>query len=136
MFIAKLYQTRPHPALQFGYIVNAHYQSETIRNHARSLIRDYYLPMNDPLLSLSQLLSDAILPSLKAVQACQAEQIAAHNRIETTIQELRLHIKSQLALISFQLSACRAELAAAHAALKAAQVQSGTRALDRTTLIH
>ena len=91
--------------------------------------------MNDPLFSLSQLLSDAVLPSLKAVQASQEEQIAAHNRLEKTIQELRLHIKSQLAHISSQLSACRAELAAAQAALKAAQIQSGTRTPDHSTLI-
>lgn len=92
--------------------------------------------MIDPLMSLSRLLSEAILPSLKAVQESQAEQIASNDRLEQAIEELRLHIESQFAYITAQLTACRAELAATQAALKAAQIQSGVRAPDRITLVH
>jgi hypothetical protein len=38
--------------------------------------------------------------------------------------------------LSAQLTACRAELAAALAAFNAVRVQNGTLAPDRTTLIH
>jgi predicted nucleic acid-binding Zn-ribbon protein len=92
--------------------------------------------MNDPLASLSRLLSDVILPNLKSVQVSQAEQIAANDRLENAIEELRLHLDSQYAHLTAQLTACRAELAATQAVLKAAQTHGGLRALDRATLIH
>jgi hypothetical protein len=92
--------------------------------------------MNDPFDPLTHLLSEIILPNLKAVQVSQAEQIAANDRLENAIEELRIHIESQFAHLSAQLTACRAELAATQAVLKAAQVQAGTRDPDRTTLIH
>jgi multidrug resistance efflux pump len=77
--------------------------------------------MNDPVDTIAHLLSGVILPNLKAVQASQTEQIAANDRLENAIEELRLHLESQLAHLSAQLTACRAELAAAQAVLKAAQ---------------
>jgi predicted nucleic acid-binding Zn-ribbon protein len=92
--------------------------------------------MNDPFVSLSRLLSDVILPNLKAVQMSQAEQIAANDRLEMAIEELRLHLESQFAQLTAQLTACRAELAATQAVLKAAQAHGGLRALDRSALIH
>ncbi len=92
--------------------------------------------MNDPLVSLTRLLSDVILPNLKTVQVSQAEQIAANDRLEQAIEELRLHLESQFAHLSAQLTACRAELAAAQAVFKAARPQNGALAPDRTTLIH
>ena len=92
--------------------------------------------MDDPLASLAQLLSDVILPNLKSVQMSQAEQIAANGRLETAIEELRMHLESQFAHLAAQLTACRAELAATQALLKAAQAHGPLRALDRTTLIH
>ena len=92
--------------------------------------------MNDPFASLTQLLSDVVLPNLKAVQLSQAEQIAANDRLENSIEELRLHLESQFAHLSAQLTACRAELAAAHAAFNAVQTQNGALGPDRTTLIH
>jgi predicted nucleic acid-binding Zn-ribbon protein len=92
--------------------------------------------MNDPFVSLSRLLSDVILPNLKAVQMSQAEQIAANDRLEMAIEELRLHLESQFAQHTAQLTACRAELAATQAVLKAAQAHGGLRALDRSALIH
>lgn len=92
--------------------------------------------MNAPFDSLTQLLADVILPNLKAVQVSQAEQIAANDRLENSIEELRMHLESQFAHLSAQLTACRAELAAAQATFKAAHVQNGTLAPDRTTLIH
>jgi phage shock protein A len=88
--------------------------------------------MNEPFASLTQLLSDVILPNLKSVQASQAEQIAANDRLEQAIEDLEL----KFAQLSAQLTACRAELAATQAALKAAQIQAGSRAPERTTLIH
>ena len=85
--------------------------------------------------SLTRLLSDVILPNLKAVQQSQTEQIAANDRLENSIEELRLHLDSQFAHLSAQLTACRAELAATQAAFKAAK--EGRNGLpDRTTLVH
>jgi hypothetical protein len=92
--------------------------------------------MNDPEVSLTRLLVDVILPNLKSVQVSQAEQIAANDRLENAIEELRLHLESQFAHLSAQLTACRAELAATQAVFKAAQAQSGTLQPDRTTLVH
>jgi hypothetical protein len=92
--------------------------------------------MSDLIDPLTQLLSDVVLPNLKAVQMSQAEQIAANNRLEHAIHELRRHIDSQFALLAHQLTACRAELAAAHAALKAAQGTADSPIPQRDTLIH
>jgi len=85
---------------------------------------------------MNRLLSDVILPNLKSVQVSQAEQIAANDRLENAIEELRLHLESQFAHLSAQLTACRAELAAAQAAFQAVHEQNGALSSDRTTLIH
>ncbi len=92
--------------------------------------------MNEPFAHLTQILTDVILPNLKAVQVSQAEQIAANDRLENAIEELRLHLASQFAHLSAQLTACRAELAAAQATFKAVQQQKGEQGTDRTTIIH
>jgi hypothetical protein len=92
--------------------------------------------MNDPLVSLTRILTDNVLPNLKSVQISQAEQIAANDRLENGIEELRLHLESQFAHLSAQLTACRAELAVAHAAFKAARPQNGALGPDCATLIH
>ena len=90
--------------------------------------------MNEPVDVLTRLLSDVILPNLKTVQRSQNEQIAANDRLEAAIDELRLHIASQFAHLAAQLTACRAEVAVAQAALKA--VQEGRQLPDRSTMIH
>ena len=72
---------------------------------------------------IAQLLIDVILPNLKATQKSQAEQIAANNRLESAIEELRLHLESQFAHLTAQLMACRAELAATQAILKSSSAQ-------------
>lgn len=92
--------------------------------------------MDDPFAPLAHLLSDVILPNLKSVQMSQAEQIAANDRLETAIEELRLHLESQFAHLAAQLTACRAELAATQAVLRAAQAHGALRALDRSALVH
>ena len=92
--------------------------------------------MNDPYASLSLLLSDVILPNLKAVQMSQADQIASNDRLEQAIEDLRKHLESQFALLTAQLTACQAELAATQVALKAAQSQAGLRAPGSKPLIH
>jgi len=92
--------------------------------------------MSDPVDPLTQLLSDVVLPNLKAVQMSQAEQIAANNRLELAIHELRRHIDLQFAMLANQLTACRAELAAAHAALKAAQATTDSQAPRSDTIVH
>jgi hypothetical protein len=92
--------------------------------------------MTDPFVSLTQILSDVVLPNLKIVQVSQAEQIAANDRLENAIEELRLHLESQFAHLSAQLTACRAEMAAAQALYKAAHPQNVPQGPDRTTLIH
>jgi hypothetical protein len=92
--------------------------------------------MDEPIAVLSALLSDVTLPNLKSVQQSQAEQIAANDRLEHAIEELRLNMESQFAHLTAQLTACRAELAATQAVLKAAQALAGVRVLDRTPIIH
>ena len=77
--------------------------------------------MNEALQALSNLLSQVILPNLKSVQVSQAEQISANDRLETAIDELRMHLDAQFNQLSSQLTACRAELALTQAALQAAQ---------------
>jgi hypothetical protein len=92
--------------------------------------------MNDPLVSLSLLLSDVILPNLQMVQASQAEQIESNGRLEQAIEDLRTQLELQFALLSAQLKACQAELAATQAALKAAQAVAGLRAPENKLLIN
>ena len=92
--------------------------------------------MNDSDAALLQLLSDVILPNLKTVQASQSEQITANDHLNEAIEELRLHIRSQFAHISTQLTACRAEIAALHAALEAAQAKAASVVPNSTTRIH
>jgi len=92
--------------------------------------------MSEPFAPLTRILTDVILPNLKAVQVSQAEQIAANDRLENAVEELRLHLASQFAYLSVHLTACRAELAAAQATFKAVQQQKGAPGPDRTTTIH
>jgi len=94
--------------------------------------------MNETLDPITRLLRDLILPNLKTVQVSQSEQIAANDRLENAIEELRLHIESQFAHLSAQLTACRAELAAAQAIFKATHPQgkNGIMASDRASLVH
>jgi hypothetical protein len=44
--------------------------------------------MNEPIDSLTRLLTDVILPNLKAVHASQAEQIAANDRLELAVDKI------------------------------------------------
>ena len=112
------------------------YQCTSTRNRAYFHGFSYNLSMDDSFATLTQLLSGVILPNLHSVQLSQSEQIAANERLEQTIEDLRIHLESQFAHLSAQLTACRAELSATQASLKAYQIQSGTRPPDRTTLIH
>jgi hypothetical protein len=86
--------------------------------------------------SVTQLLTGIILPNLKATQKSQAEQIAANKQLESTIEELRLYLESQFNHLSAQLMACRAELAATQAILKAQSAQQKEKELSsyRVTL--
>lgn len=92
--------------------------------------------MDNPLASLTLLLSDIILPSIKSVQENQAEQIAANDRLEYAIDELRTHLELQFAKLAAQLTACQAELAATQAALKSAQEAAGNQPTKNKLLIH
>jgi hypothetical protein len=92
--------------------------------------------MEDSLAPLTLLLSDIILPNLKAVQSSQAEQIAANDRVEQAIDELRSHLSSQFALLSAQVAALQVELAATRAALKAAQTRSNFRIPPGKAQVH
>jgi hypothetical protein len=92
--------------------------------------------MTDPGIAVTQLLIDVVLPNLKTVQVSQTEQIAANDRLENAIEELRLHLESQFAHLTAQLTACRAELAATQVMLIATQARHGLAAPDRLTLIH
>lgn len=74
--------------------------------------------MDDFAVSLTHLLSNVILPNLKAVQSSQSEQIAANDRLETALSELESHLNEQFAHMSAQLTACRAEIAALQTTLR------------------
>jgi outer membrane protein TolC len=86
--------------------------------------------------TLTHLLSDVILPNLKAVQSSQAEQIDANDRLKQAIEELQLHMRSQFAVLNAQLTACRAEIAALQAALQAAQAQKDSVGRGQISLVH
>lgn len=92
--------------------------------------------MDDPLVSLTRVLADVILPNIQSVQVSQAEQIAANDRLESAIEELRQHLESQFAHLTAQLTACRAELAATQAAFQAVQAKHGLLAPNRAPLVH
>jgi hypothetical protein len=93
--------------------------------------------MDDPTDSLTDLLLTSILPSLKAVQRSQAEQIAANDRLEQAIEQLRAHLNSEFANLSAQIIAARAEMAALQAALQVLQARShGTASTEEFKLIH
>jgi hypothetical protein len=92
--------------------------------------------MNDPFASLTLVLSDVVLPNLKAVQVSQSEQIAANDRLEQSIEDLRTHLVSHLALLAAQLTDVQAELAATQASLDAAQTMAGLRAPMGKFLVH
>jgi hypothetical protein len=92
--------------------------------------------MTNPIASLTLLLSDAILPELKTVQVSQSAQRAANDRLEQAIEDLRMQFESQFALLSAQLTACRAELAATQAALRAAHVMAGWHAPENKLRIN
>jgi hypothetical protein len=92
--------------------------------------------MNRFIASLTRLFGELILPSLKAVQVSQAEQKAANERLENSIEELHLHLEAQFAYISAQLTACRAELAATQAFVNAVNVQDGMFPPDGNTLMN
>jgi hypothetical protein len=92
--------------------------------------------MEEPLETIARLLSDVILPNLKSVHASQQEQIAANERLELEIDELRLHLNSQFAHLVTLLTACRAEIAATQAMLRLIAVQDRTSAVNGDTLVH
>ena len=92
--------------------------------------------MSEPLNSLTQILTDVILPNLKNVQVSQSEQIAANDRLENAIEELRVHLESQFALLAAQLPACRAEVAATQAMLRAFRQKEGVDEPVRTLQIN
>lgn len=92
--------------------------------------------MNEAFDTLTRLLSDVILPSLKTVQASQGQQIEANLRLQKAIDQLRLHLDAQFATLAAQLTACRAELAATQAMLAAVQAKADTQAPNRPTLVH
>ncbi|MGB8261786.1 MAG: hypothetical protein WCE75_15600 [Terracidiphilus sp.] len=92
--------------------------------------------MNDPVATLTRLLTDIVLPNLKTVQVSQMEHIAANDRLEQAIEELRVHLEAQFAQLAAQLTACRAELAATQALLKAQRDPVASVAPGANTLIH
>jgi len=85
---------------------------------------------------LSRLLVEVVLPRLQTVQIHQSEQIAANNRLQDSIDQMRVSLDDQFASLSAQLTACRAELAATQAVLQAVQVQKITERTGRSSLVH
>jgi hypothetical protein len=93
--------------------------------------------MDEPIDSLTDLLLTSILPNLRSVQVSQAEQIAANDRLEQAIEQLRAHLNSEFAKLSAQIIAARAEMAALHAALQTLQARSqGTITTEGSKHIH
>lgn len=92
--------------------------------------------MNEMLTSLSYLLSDVVLPNLQSVQSSQNEQIAANDRLEQSIENLRTHLESQFGQLMNQITACRAEVAACRAALEAMSMMQTSGHRDVNRLIH
>jgi hypothetical protein len=93
--------------------------------------------MNDQIDSLNDLLLNSILPNLKAVQVSQAEQIAANDRLENSIEQLRAHLNSEFAKLAAQLIACRSEMAVLQAALQTLQARTqGKASTEEFKLIH
>jgi septal ring factor EnvC (AmiA/AmiB activator) len=92
--------------------------------------------MTDIAVTLTHLLSDVILPNLKAVQSSQAEQIAANDRLEEQINDLQSQIKADFARLQAQLTACRAEIAALQALVKSVQSQGSVSFLSPSTTVN
>jgi Skp family chaperone for outer membrane proteins len=92
--------------------------------------------MDDQMDSLTELLLTSILPNLKAVQVSQAEQIAANDRLEQAIEQLRAHLDSEFNKLSTQLIAARAEMAALHAALQVLQSRTQSPSSEQSKRIH
>ncbi len=92
--------------------------------------------MEEPIETLTRLLSDVILPNLKSVQASQQQQMAANERLEREIDELRLHLKSQFDHLIAVLTACRAEIAATQAILKTFGSQRPAGTPGGGTVVH
>ena len=92
--------------------------------------------MNEIVTNLCQLLSEVVVPNLKSVQKSQSEQIVASAELERAIEELGLHMDSQFAQLTAQLTACQAELAATQALLKASQARSHVLVPERVPLVH
>jgi Skp family chaperone for outer membrane proteins len=92
--------------------------------------------MDDQMDSLTELLLTSILPNLKAVQVSQAEQIAANDRLEQAIEQLRAHLDSEFNKLSAQLIAARAEMAALHAALQVLQSRTQSPSSEQSKRIH
>lgn len=92
--------------------------------------------MEEILNSVTRLLSEVVLPNLKAVHAGQAQQIESTHKVEQAIQDLRTRLESQFAHLTAQLTACRAELAATQAMLKAAGAAKATVDPKPATIVH
>ena len=92
--------------------------------------------MDDQMDSLTELLLTSILPNLTAVQVSQAEQIAANDRLEQAIEQLRAHLDSEFNKLSAQLIAARAEMAALHAALQVLQSRTQSPSSEQSKRIH
>jgi hypothetical protein len=92
--------------------------------------------MDDPVDSLTELLLTSILPNLRAVQVSQSEQIAANDRLEQAIEQLRAHLNSEFNKLSTQIIACRAEMAALQAALHTLQGRTHSPSTEQSKHIH
>ncbi len=92
--------------------------------------------MDDPIDSLTELLLTSILPNLRAVQVSQAEQIAANDRLEMAIEQLRAHLNAEFNKLSAQIIAARAEMAALQAALQTLQARTQGGSAEHPKHIH
>ena len=92
--------------------------------------------MEEILNAITRLLTEVVMPNLKAAQAGQAQQIETTRKVERDIEALRVHLQAQFAQMTAQLTACRAELAATQAMLKAAGAAKDSLGPKQIGIVH
>ncbi len=66
--------------------------------------------MSDVLSQMFTLMTDAIVPQLRSIHACQIEQQRESDRLHRSLEEFRLEMQIRFAALHSEISACRQEL--------------------------
>ncbi len=89
-----------------------------------------------PLLQLSDLLSDIVLPNLHEIQDSQAEQRVKTDTLNRAIEDFRTEMQVRFAELRAELAACRAELAEALSKVAELSEREAKAAGPKSTLVH